>query len=229
MKKILFIVSCVFFLFSSYLFVNIYANKEITNILEEDSKYTVSVTEVQDQEKTVESLKKIAAANSVNIQKAIYRLQENGTFVIDVYIDINEPEEVLDNFVIDGKKLSDSDLEDSYLSSKNEDNSNLIGVFSLLNKENTIHLRKFSGLKKENLKGVYSFSGVKDSEQFNSIEEAKRQILYRFNEENNRWFKTYGVHRDDMSNYDLVIDTTDLTIEEVNTIVLNAYKKWLNE
>ena len=30
MKKILFIVSCVFFLFSSYLFVNIYANKEIT-------------------------------------------------------------------------------------------------------------------------------------------------------------------------------------------------------
>ena len=69
----------------------------------------------------------------------------------------------------------------------------------------------------------------KDSEQFNSIEEAKRQILYRFNEENNRWFKTYGVHRDDMSNYDLVIDTTDLTIEEVNTIVLNAYKKWLNE
>ena len=52
--------------------------------------------------------------------------------------------------------MSDSDLEDSYLSSKNEDNSNLIGVFSLLNKENTIHLRKFSGLKKENLKGVYS-------------------------------------------------------------------------
>lgn len=173
MKKILFIVSCVFFLFSSYLFVDIYANKEITNILEEDSKYTVSVTEVQDQEKTVESLKKIAAANSVNIQKAIYRLQENGTFVIDVYIDINEPGEVLDNFVIDGKKLSDSDLEDSYLSSKNEDNSNLIGVFSLLNKENTIHLRKFSGLKKENLKGVYSFSGVKDSEQFKQI---KKQI-----------------------------------------------------
>lgn len=162
-----------FFLVSSYLFVDIYANKEITNILEEDSKYTVSVTEVQDQEKTVESLKKIAAANSVNIQKAIYRLQENGTFVIDVYIDINEPGEVLDNFVIDGKKLSDSDLEDSYLSSKNEDNSNLIGVFSLLNKENTIHLRKFSGLKKENLKGVYSFSGVKDSEQFKQI---KKQI-----------------------------------------------------
>ncbi len=162
-----------FFLVSSYLFVDIYANKEITNILEEDSKYTVSVTEVQDQEKTVESLKKIAAANSVNIQKAIYRLQENGTFVIDVYIDINEPGEVLDNFVIDGKKLSDSDLEDSYLSSKNEDNSNLIGVFSLLNKENTIHLRKFSGSKKENLKGVYSFSGVKDSDQFKQI---KKQI-----------------------------------------------------
>ena len=78
-------------------------------------------------------------------------------------------------------------------------------------------------------KRVFMDEKRKDSEQFNSIEEAKRQILYRFNEENNRWFKTYGVHRDDMSNYDLVVDTTDLTIEEVNTIVLNAYKKWLNE
>ena len=80
--------------------------------------------------------------------------------------------------------MSDSDLEDSYLSSKNEDNSNLIGVFSLLNKENTIHLRKFSGLKKENLKGVYSFSGVKDSEQFKQIKKQIKEITKKLKQFN---------------------------------------------
>lgn len=173
MKRILFIVSCVFFLISSYLFVDIYTNKEITSILEANNKYTISVDDIYDQEKTIESFEKIAEANNVNIQKAVYRLQEDGSFIIDVYIDINKPEEVLNNFVIDGKRLSDSNLEDSYLSSKNENNDNLIGVFSLLNKENTIHLRKFEALKKENLKGVYSFSGVKNNKQFEQI---KKQI-----------------------------------------------------
>ena len=32
-----------------------------------------------------------------------------------------------------------------------------------------------------------------------------------------------------MSNYDLVIDTSNLSIEEVNEIVLKEYKKWLEE
>lgn len=174
MKKILFIVSCVFFLVSSYLFVGIYENKEMADILDENSAYTVSVTNVQGQVETITALKKIAKDNNVNIQKAIYRLQEDSTFVIDIYIDINKQEEVLNNFVIDGKKLSDSSLKDDYMSSKREISDNLIGVFSLLNKENTIHLRNFSQLEKENLKGVYSFSGIKNNEQFKQI---KKQLV----------------------------------------------------
>lgn len=58
MKKILFIVSCVFFLVSSYLFVSIYENKEMADILEENSAYTVSVTNVQGQVETITALKK---------------------------------------------------------------------------------------------------------------------------------------------------------------------------
>ncbi|WP_455683173.1 DUF1430 domain-containing protein [Thomasclavelia sp.] len=174
MKKILFIVSCVFFLVSSYLFVGIYENEEMTDILEENSAYTVSVTNIQGQLETITALEKIAKNNNVNIQKAIYRLQEDSTFIIDIYIDINKPEKVLNNFIIDGKKLSDSNLENGYMSSKHEDNNNLIGVFSLLNKENTVHLRNFSQLEKENLKGVYSFSGIKNNEQFKQI---KKQLV----------------------------------------------------
>lgn len=77
-------------------------------------------------------------------------------------------------------------------------------------------------------KRVFNDKNRKDSESFESIEETKQKIIYRHNEENTRWFKTYGVNRDDMSNYDLVIDTTKLTPEEVCNIVIEKYNIWLN-
>lgn len=67
----------------------------------------------------------------------------------------------------------------------------------------------------------------KDSESYESIEEAKEMIKYRYNEENRRWFEEYGIRRDDMSNYDLVVDTSNLTPEEVFEIVKETYLKWL--
>lgn len=76
---------------------------------------------------------------------------------------------------------------------------------------------------------VFNDEKRKDTEHFESIEDAKEQIIFRHNEENVRWLKTYGINRDDMSNYDFVLDTTDLSIEETNTIVIQAYKKWLDE
>ena len=42
-----------------------------------------------------------------------------------------------------------------------------------------------------------------------------------------RYLKTYGVKRDDMSNYDLVIDTTNITPEKVAEKILKEYNKWL--
>ena len=67
----------------------------------------------------------------------------------------------------------------------------------------------------------------KNTEPFANLEEAKDKILYRHKEETNRWQEEYKVNRDDMSNYDLVIDTTNLTPEEVCNTVLTAYENWL--
>lgn len=78
-------------------------------------------------------------------------------------------------------------------------------------------------------KRVFFDENRKDTEKFNSIEEVKEQIRYRYNEENIRWYKTYGIKREDMSNYDLVVDTSDLTVKEVFDIVLKNYKKWLED
>lgn len=67
----------------------------------------------------------------------------------------------------------------------------------------------------------------KDTEPFASIEEAREKILYRHGEETKRWKEEYGINRDDMSNYDFVLDTTNLNPQEVCDTVLKAYKKWL--
>ena len=67
----------------------------------------------------------------------------------------------------------------------------------------------------------------KDTEPYSSKDEAREKILYRHTEETSRWIDTYGVNLDDMSNYDLVIDTTNLKPEEVCNKVITEYKNWL--
>lgn len=69
----------------------------------------------------------------------------------------------------------------------------------------------------------------KKTENFSTVEEYKEYMLMRYNSENERYFKLYGVRKDDMNNYDLVIDTTNLTIEEVKAKILTEYIKWLEE
>ena len=78
-------------------------------------------------------------------------------------------------------------------------------------------------------KRAYNDKNRKDTEPFNSVEEAKKLIQYRYEQENKRWFNEYNIKREDMSNYDLVVDTTNLTTEDVFNIVKEEYKKWLEK
>ncbi len=69
----------------------------------------------------------------------------------------------------------------------------------------------------------------KKSESFATVEEQKADLIKRFNLENERYFNLYGVHKEDMSNYDFVLDTTNLSPEEVNQKIIEAYEAWLAE
>lgn len=69
----------------------------------------------------------------------------------------------------------------------------------------------------------------KDTEKFNTVEEQKEDMQRRFKSENERFFKLYGIHKEDMSNYELVVDTTHNTIEENARIIEEEYKKWLEQ
>ena len=46
---------------------------------------------------------------------------------------------------------------------------------------------------------------------------------------NERYFELYGVHKEDMNNYDLVVDTSTLRPEEVANEIIDNYKKWLEK
>ena len=44
-----------------------------------------------------------------------------------------------------------------------------------------------------------------------------------------RYWNIYYVRKEDLSNYDLVIDTTKMTPQEVSDKIEEEYKKWLDE
>ena len=81
----------------------------------------------------------------------------------------------------------------------------------------------------EAAKRAFNDEKRKDLENFSSFEDHKRALIERFEEENKRYFNLYGVRKDDMNNYDLVVDTTSLTPEEVADIIIKEYKTWKNE
>lgn len=67
----------------------------------------------------------------------------------------------------------------------------------------------------------------KSTEKFATIDEQKVDMERRYKMENERYFNLYGVHKEDLSNYDLVVDTTNLKPDEVKQKILDGYKKWL--
>lgn len=68
----------------------------------------------------------------------------------------------------------------------------------------------------------------KELENFSTVEEHKQALIERFNCENERYFKLYKIRKEDLSNYDLVVDTTNLTPDEVSDIIIREYNVWKN-
>ena len=52
-------------------------------------------------------------------------------------------------------------------------------------------------------------------------------LIKRYSLENERYWNLYGVRKEDESNYDLVIDTTNQTPEDTADVIEREYKKWL--
>ena len=78
-------------------------------------------------------------------------------------------------------------------------------------------------------KRAYEDENRKDSENFKTLEEQKQDMKKRYELENERYWKLYKIRKEDESNYDLVIDTSNLTPEEVADKIEEEYRKWLQK
>lgn len=67
----------------------------------------------------------------------------------------------------------------------------------------------------------------KSTENFATLEEQKKDLIKRYTLENERYFKLYNVHKEDLKNYDLVLDTTNYSPEEIAEKIKEEYQKWL--
>lgn len=76
-------------------------------------------------------------------------------------------------------------------------------------------------------KRAFDDENRKETEKFDTIEEQKADMIKRYNMENKRYLKLYGIHKEDKSNYDLVIDTTNKTPVEIKEEIIKKYKEWL--
>ena len=67
----------------------------------------------------------------------------------------------------------------------------------------------------------------RENEKYASKEEAVNQIMARKASENKRYTELYGADCADMSNFNLIIDTSFIAPERVADIILTEYKSWL--
>ena len=66
-------------------------------------------------------------------------------------------------------------------------------------------------------------------DKYSTIDEAKVAIIKRQNYEKDRYKKEYGIDVLDYSNYDLVIDSTNLSTEEMTKMIIEEYNEWLSK
>ncbi|MGN1201507.1 MAG: AAA family ATPase [Candidatus Caccovivens sp.] len=69
----------------------------------------------------------------------------------------------------------------------------------------------------------------KGKEKVDDPIEAKRTLINRRNLENERYKKIYGIDNNDLSQYDFVIDSSNLSVEEVEDAIWNAYQTFLHK
>lgn len=67
----------------------------------------------------------------------------------------------------------------------------------------------------------------REHEKYESVEEAVGKILARKESENKRYMELYGANCADLSNFNLVVDTSFVSPEKVAEIILSEYSLWL--
>ena len=73
------------------------------------------------------------------------------------------------------------------------------------------------------------FKAKRPGEHYDSLDLCEAATKRRFDDENARFMEKYGVSNATRTQFDLVVDTTHLTEEEVVETILKGYETWLAE
>ena len=74
---------------------------------------------------------------------------------------------------------------------------------------------------------VRIMNAQRENEQYPSVDVAVEKLTERRKSELIRYNSLYGVDIADMNNYDLVVDTSGRTPQEVASIIIENFEKWL--
>jgi len=91
------------------------------------------------------------------------------------------------------------------------------------------YFRKLAKEHNMDVKRAFFDENRKSSENFNTVQEQKEDLQKRFKLENERYFELYNIHKEDLANYDLVINTSNITPAQVANVIIEEYGKWLNQ
>ena len=72
-----------------------------------------------------------------------------------------------------------------------------------------------------------SADNQRKNEEYSSKEEALSNIIARKESENKRYMELYGVDCSDLSNFDIIIDTSFISPEKVADKIIAEYQAWL--
>ncbi len=72
-------------------------------------------------------------------------------------------------------------------------------------------------------------SADRENEKYPSVEVAVSRLTDRRNSELLRYNSLYGVDISNLSNYDLVVDTSGKAPEEVASIIIDNFEKWIEQ
>lgn len=80
-----------------------------------------------------------------------------------------------------------------------------------------------------NIAGQRLLDAKRSSEQTESIENAIESLKTRWQVENNRYLELYNVNNLELNNYDLIIDSSNLTPEQVVNEIKIGYDNFINK
>lgn len=67
------------------------------------------------------------------------------------------------------------------------------------------------------------------SEQVKTSEEVLKNMAERFESEQKRYWNLYKINNTDKNQFDLIIDTNKNNLEQVVSIIVSGYKKWITK